>query len=435
MLRGLRLIFSLAFLAISMHWLTACSPSLETGDKVVRIYAPFFDTSAESFKRELAVVSAKTGVQAVLESHSNLKVQLETDSKNNSLPDIVIWDNPRDLFEHSDKLIPLEQLVNVVSLRATLISGWGEVARFEDKTFGLPVWSNIKTGNKSLVFYSPEAFEKNGYAVPANGSELLALIAQIKNDKSGYPWCAGIESAGATGWPATDWIEQYVLEEAGTGAYNQWISGSVKFDSKEVTSAASLVAELILSEGAVNGGGVQMSKTPFGETSSLFSDSGLSGGQCFMAKQGSFLTDFLPAEIQAEVLGGNFESIDAFALPALRGSKNAVIGDGFIASAFAKDSDVSEVLKFLLSDQFGKEMVKTAPFLSPHKTFDVEAYPSGFARLVGRATAEADLFGFDASTAMPRPVFEQFWISVTSWVRGESSWSDAAKSIDAAYSR
>jgi hypothetical protein len=79
------------------------------------------------------------------------------------------------------------------------------------------------------------------------------------------------------------------------------------------------------------------------------------------------------------------------------------------------------------------EMIKSVPFLSPHKTFDVEAYPAGFARLVGRATAEADLFGFDASTAMPRQVNEQFWIAVASWIKGEKPWPDAAQAVDASY--
>ncbi|MSY65657.1 MAG: extracellular solute-binding protein [Actinobacteria bacterium] len=435
LLRLLRFITASVFLAVSVQLLTACSPGLDAGDKVVRVYAPFFDASADAFKRELSLVSARTGIQVVLETPSNLNDQIDSDIKANSLPDIVIWDNPRDLLNHSDKLVALEQLVNVASIKDTLISGWAEVASQGEKTFGLPVSSNIKTGNKSLVFYSPKAFERNGYAVPTNGQELLALTEQIKKDKSGYPWCAGIESGGATGWPATDWLEQYVLEQAGQSVYNQWISGKVSFDSQEVSSAASTVSELLLSEGSVYGGGVQMSKTSFGETTPLFSDGGLSSGQCFMFKQGSFLTDFFPTEIQAEVLSGNFESVNAFALPPLKDSKRVVIGDGFIASAFVKDSDVSEVLRFVLSDQFGMEMVKSVPFLSPHKTFDVDAYPAGFARLVGRATAEADLFGFDASTAMPRQVNEQFWIAVASWIRGESSWPDAAQAIDASYPR
>ena len=52
---------------------------------------------------------------------------------------------------------------------------------------------------------------------------MMALTEKIAADTAGdgatKPWCAGIESGGATGWPATDWIEDFVLRVAGPDAY------------------------------------------------------------------------------------------------------------------------------------------------------------------------------------------------------------------------
>ena len=61
--------------------------------------------------------------------------------------------------------------------------------------------------------------------VPQTWDELLALADQIVAD-GGIPWCIGIESGGATGWPATDWVEDVMLRTAGAEKYDQWVAGA-----------------------------------------------------------------------------------------------------------------------------------------------------------------------------------------------------------------
>ncbi len=63
---------------------------------------------------------------------------------------------------------------------------------------------------KSLVWYAKPAFDAAGYAIPETWDELMALSDQIVAD-GGVPWCIGIESGGASGWPATDWVEDIML--------------------------------------------------------------------------------------------------------------------------------------------------------------------------------------------------------------------------------
>ena len=63
---------------------------------------------------------------------------------------------------------------------------------------------------KSLVWYVPENFEDAGYDVPETMEELMALTEQIVADGE-TPWCIGLGSGGATGWPATDWVEDMML--------------------------------------------------------------------------------------------------------------------------------------------------------------------------------------------------------------------------------
>ena len=415
--------------------LAACSPSLSAGDGSVTIYGPYFGAEAEAFQAELDSFSTSSGVRAIYSPIADIDGQIQTDISNSTLPDIAIWDNPRTLMSHTEQMVPLDKLVDLEAIRKTLVPGWDQVAKTDTKTYGLPTSSNIKTGVKSLVFYNPEAFDRLAYKVPTTDQELSALIQKIKTDESGYPWCAGIESGGATGWVVTDWIEQYLLSNEGAENYNKWISGGLKFSSAEVSKAADKVSELLLTPGNAAGGGAGMVQDNFGKTDALFSSGGKSAGQCFMMRQGLFITDFFPDGIKAEISRADYSRVNAFALPAVEGGKRAVLGDGYLASAFSQDSDVSKVLNFILSDKFGKTMVKATNFLSPHRTFAVDQYRDGLAQIAAATLANAEVFGFDASTAMPVAVSGQFWISATKWVNESLDWSKVSKEIDAAFDR
>ena len=45
------------------------------------------------------------------------------------------------------------------------------------------------------------------------------------------PFCVGIESGEATGWPMTDWIEDFVLRRSGPDVFEQWVNGEIPFDA------------------------------------------------------------------------------------------------------------------------------------------------------------------------------------------------------------
>ena len=82
---------------------------------------------------------------------------------------------------------------------------------------------------KSLVWYSPTVFEENGYEIPETFDELIALQDQMRADGI-TPWCIGIESGDATGWPLTDWFEDLVLRFQGPDVYDQWVAHEILFN-------------------------------------------------------------------------------------------------------------------------------------------------------------------------------------------------------------
>ncbi len=84
------------------------------------------------------------------------------------------------------------------------------------------IWARYN--GKELVWYPKAEFDEAGYKVPTTWDEMMALTDQIANDGD-TPWCIGIESGAATGWPMTDWIEDVMLRTTSPENYDKWVNG------------------------------------------------------------------------------------------------------------------------------------------------------------------------------------------------------------------
>lgn len=409
---------------------TEAASALPAGDGEVTILGGYGEADAKNFQQVLTEFGDANGIKITFTSLASFDTDIKVKIESGQEPDIALWPQPGGLKDlATDNLVPLNQVFDTSGPLGTLVPGWDKLAVVDGELYGLPVSANMK----SLVFYNPSAFEAAGYSVPTSEAELQALEEKIKADGTGYPWCAGIESGGATGWAFTDWMEQYVLMFNGPDVYAKWISGEVDFASPEISQAAEYVSKRLLAEGQVNGGGVTMATDSFGDTAPLFAN-GKAEGQCFMMRQGSFIVGFMPEDIQAEVAAGDYTHLDAFPLPTPDGAQAGVIGGGDLFGVFQGhvDQDVAKVAAFIASDQVLKYMV-SAGAISPHKTFDPALYPNELNRKIGEAMAAAAVFGFDGSDQMPAEVNAEFWAAGTDYVAGRATWAEAAERIDSKY--
>lgn len=406
------------------------SSALPAGDGSVLIYGGYGDAQGAAFQQALTEFGEANGIEITFEQLAAFDTDIVVAIESGQEPDIGMWPQPGGLKNLAEYLVPLKDVFDISVPQSTLVPGWDSLAVVDGEIYGLPVSAN----QKSLIFYNPQAFEAAGYDVPSSEAELQALEAQIQSDGSGYPWCAGIESGGATGWAFTDWMEQYVLALHGPEVYAQWITGDIDFAGPEVSAAAEIVSDRLLAEGQVNGGGVGMATTGFGDTAALFETGGKAAGQCFMLRQGSFITAFFPEDVQAEIAAEDFSRINAFPVPAPEGGQAAVIGGGDLFAVFDGhiDQDVAKVAAFISSPDVLKYQVATGD-ISPHATFDSSLYPNALVRTFGEGMANAAVFGFDASDQMPAEVNGEFWASGTEFVAGRLTWQQAAEIIDSKY--
>jgi alpha-glucoside transport system substrate-binding protein len=403
----------------------------------VTIAGGFTGDQGTAFQNDLNAWAKKNakGITVKYTGSDSFQTSIVAQVKGGTAPDIAIFPQPGVLKSLiSGGMVPLDDVLDVKSVTSDEAAGLPDIAKVNGKTYGLPYNINVK----SLVWYDPAAFKKAGLTVPTTDDELQAVQKKIIDGNKGYPWCVGIASSGSNGWPMTDWLEEYVLRYGGLQQYNDWISHKVKFDSPLVKKAAAKVESLIFAPGAVNGGGKAMASTDFGAAGNgLFKSGGKSGGQCFMMRQGTFITGFFPKDIQAQIAKGDTTNANAFVLPSPSdAATTGTLGGGDLAAVFKNTPAVKKVISYVVGKDFGTNGYAKdwGSALSPHNSFDKSLYATPFQPIAAKAVSDAKAFGFDASDQMPGAVGAGTeWTNLTQWTAGQQSLDAALKAIDASW--
>lgn len=356
----------------------------------------------------------------------NINQLIMTKIQANDTPDIAFIPQPGVVADivSRDAAQPLDDVVDMDALEASMVPGTLEAGTVDDQLYGMLTSANVK----GLVFYNKPAWEKAGYPTEvATIDDLNALTEQIKSDGN-TPWCMGIESDTATGWPATDWFETLVAKYGGEEQYKQWVSHEIPFDSELVRQAAAEFEELMFTDGNVLGGREAIASTNFGTAGNPMFDE---KPGCWMYNQGSFITGFFPEDILAD-LDAN---VGVFGFPpAEAGGENPVIGGGDLAMLLSENENAKTVMQYLSETDIGNDAAGMSSFISPHKDFDVSKYPNETTRLIAGVAYESTALLFDGSDQMPGEVGAgTFWQDMTAWISGQEDLDTALTNIDASW--
>jgi alpha-glucoside transport system substrate-binding protein len=354
----------------------------------------------------------------------NINQLLITKIQSGDTPDIAFVPQPGVVQQmvDLDAIKPLDDVVDMGALGSSMVPGSLDAGTVNGKLYGLLVSANVK----GLVFYNKKAWDEAGYEAPQTIDDLNALTEQIKSD-GGTPWCMGIESDTATGWPATDWFETLVAKYGGADGYNSWVSHETPFDSDVVRQAADEFETLMFTDGNVLGGQDAIASTNFGTAGNPMFDEG--GPSCWMYNQGSFITGFFPEGVTGDNLDAN---VGVFGFPAAEsGGENPVIGGGDLLTMLNDSANAKKVVQYLSETDIGNEAAPTSSFVSPHKDFDVSLYPNELTRTIAQVAYDASAFLFDGSDQMPAEVGTgSFWKEMTAWISGQQDIDTTLKNID-----
>jgi alpha-glucoside transport system substrate-binding protein len=419
--------------------------------KRVTIQTQWIGGEGANFDAAISDFEAATGIDIVQESiASQHEVVLRTRIDGGTPPDLAMLAQPSAVVAYGDRaqVIDVATIMDPATLNEQFSAGFGTslVSGPNGEIWGIP----FKVDVKSTIWYPIKAFENAGYTVPTTWEELEALAAQIVADGNGSPWCLGILDGAATGWIATDWLEDVMLRTAGIDAYNAWISHELPFDSPEVRAALDVLAEQWFTEGYVFGGSEAITATDRLEGwDPMFAPDnnwdGFTPG-CWMHRQATWIgPDFFPDKransdpnyVSQYVLG---EDIGIMYFPTIDSAQGTpALGAGDTLMVLVDDParpEIRAVAQFLSTPYGLQRWIERGSAISANQTTPDEWYAGSYklavaADIVGNSTS----FGFDASDLMPPAVGAgTFWSGMVEWIdAGGTNTDTVLQNIDASW--
>ena len=387
---------------------------------VVNIFAAFSGVESAEVQKVADAELASADYEAVFEGSDSFEEQIKIRVDGGNPPDVALYPQPGALVQQAEagKLIALEDLgFDRAELEATFGKYLLSLGEVNGKYYGLPTNANLK----SLIWYPEPEFTDAGYEVPTTWDELIALSDQIVADGS-TPWCIGTGSDAATGWTATDWMEDIMLRTAGGDAYDKWVTNELPFSSPEVKRAAELLGQITFTEGYALGGAASIPDIDFRDAPDPMFNTPPS---CFMHRQASFITQFFNAPGDEEGASGLEAGVDygVFAFPDIDPGVKGALGAGELAAVFVDRPEVRQFLiDFTSTEVQCAQGASAAGRISPNTSVGADCYRDDILATAAEAIVAAlatEGFRFDASDLMPSEVGSgQFWTGMNEYMRG-----------------
>ena len=397
-----------------------CAAFKSYGDlkgKTVTVYTSIVAPEDEPHKNSYKPFETCTGATIKYEGSKEFEAQLPVRVRGGNAPDIAYVPQPGLLktLVATGKVMeaPAETAANVDKFFG---EDWKAYGAVDGKFYAAPLGANVK----SFVWYSPSAFKDAGYTVPQTWDELMTLSDKIAADNpESKPWCAGIGSGDATGWPATDWLEDVLLRTAGPEVYDKWVNHEIPFNDPQVAEALAKVGAILKNPKYVNGGLGDVKTI----ASTTFQDAGqpILDGSCFMHRQASFYAANWPQGTKVAEDG----DIWAFYLPPVDAAKGKpVLGGGEFVAAFADRPEVKAFQTYLSSVEWANERYKTCGSggcVTANKDADASLLKNPVDKLSAEILQDPKAeFRFDGSDLMPGAVGAgTFWKGMTDWIVGK----------------
>jgi alpha-glucoside transport system substrate-binding protein len=394
--------------------------------KTVEVFTSVVGDELTRYASASSAFTACTGIKIDWNGSDQFEALLPVRVQGGTAPDLALIPQPGLLAQ----MVATGQVVAAPSAVKNNINrywskSWRGLGSVNGTFYAAPNSANLK----SLVWYSPKQFAKYGYTVPTTFAGMLA-----QSDKMAAAgqtaFCGGIGSGGATGWPATDWLEEVVVREAGSKVYNNWISHKVKFSDAPIIHAMNTVLGWMGNSKYVG------TVSTIATTSFQDAVTGIPSGKCMQLQQASFIAASLPKGTVVSPTGDAW----VYYLPGINPAVTTPVeGGGEFFTAFNSNKATVEVQTYFSTPQWAISRIKAAGakggWLSANSGVPAANYTNPLDALSAKYLSDPhSTFVFDASDAMPAAIGNGAeWTAFTNWFANGTPVKTVAARIDAAW--
>jgi alpha-glucoside transport system substrate-binding protein len=369
----------------------------------------------DAFEAVVAPFEERTGITVEYSATRDLKGVITRGLEVGHQPDVAGLPGPGFMLDlaQSGDLKDLGQALDLGAYKRLTAPAFVDIGTIDDRLVGV----FIKATVKGLLWHDPDVYRAGS---PGTWSELVHMADQESDHRDTRPWCVGLESGATSGWPGTDWIEDFLLRQSGPAVYDAWVGGSLAWDSPEVRTAFRSYGQVV-SEDATHGGARAALTTHFAHAGdALFGDP----PGCLFLHQGSFMTTFFDA------LDDPPDDYDFLAFPDIDPRwADSLIGAGDLFGMLRDTPEARALIAYLVTTEAQSIWVARGGALSGN--FEVTGYPTEIAEREAALLTRARVFRFDASDTMPDEMGAAFLQGVLDYTSDPGRLDAILRQLDA----
>ena len=395
----------------TMLVVAACTTGGQTGtaDKEVTVVGSWGGSEQDSFLAMVAPWEERTGNTVKYTGSRGLGAYLTTAVASGTLPDLAGLPGPGEMaqFARGGSLKPLDDVLDLNAYKADTVPALVDLGTVDGKIAGV----FIKTSVKGFIWYNTANYDGT---VPENWDAVTGTDA---GDADAL-WCLALESGADSGWPGTDWVEDFLIRQAGPDVYDSRVAGETKWTDPAVVAAFEAFGDVVENS---FGGAAYINSTNFGAGGNeLFTDP----PGCLFHHQASFMSDFF--ESQGGAADGDY---DFFVMPEINSEyAGALTGGGDLFGLFSDKAAAKDLLKYLVTAEAQQIWADRGGFVSANTK--VTTYPDDVGQKSADAIKEASVFRFDGGDLMPAAMKAAFFTAMVEYAENPGELDTILAGLD-----
>jgi len=276
----------------------------------------------------------------------------------------------------------------------------------------------VKTQVKGLFWYNKKVY--TGPA-PKTFDDLLAINPSQYGAQKLF--CAGLESGSASGWPASDQIDNIIMRQNDATFYTNWIEGKVKFTDPQIKLGYQTYLKEV-SSANVYGGPNTVLSTNFGKAGDpLFK----TPAGCLFLEQATFIPSFFTQDFPALNLKAGTD-YDFFAHPSVDSKYDGNVNGFYDNFVMYNDTPAARALmKYMATSDAQQIWANDGGTLAAIKSIN---YNDPVYKNAASVAASAKNLLVTAGDFMPSDMQAAFWKSLLNVTNNPGSLDSELKRLD-----
>ena len=363
-------------------------------------------TDLEKFELELKNIEDSTGIKIKYETYSDIETHLI--ENNNSDVDIAIIPNPQGVTNLGERgiVLSIDRIISEETMESYYPKHLQEITTSDisNKNFG----AFFRLFPNSLIWYSVEKYKEIGSPKFNSYNELLEFTNNYSKEYEDL-WCLDIESGASTGWIATNWLEDIILNNYGAEIYDQWSNQKILSSEAEILNSINNIGKLVFIENAVYGSNKRIVRKEFRNNYKNLLNKEV---DCIFSWGGHYATLYIPENKQFKT------DYDFFKFPS---PHNSIVGIGDILTVLNYDEETKIVFDKLIDESFGKNWMSHTdssyiPANLKNTNYIANPVTSKERDLIINSLKD-NSFRYDASELMERKIgADALWVALKNYI-------------------